>query len=234
MRSGHVLSNRNPARHKTVGLTCVTFNIAHNCIRPWLSEAGLTLYVIDIMSSTVYIHTTQKAALVPKLGGPIEIISNYPVQKPGEDEVLALVLYTGVCQSDLHTARGTAPGADGKPILNVKLTHVGGHEGVGRIIRIGPSSNPSLPEDKIGDLVGVRFLARVCHKCEFCRSGREQHCAKASNHLHHEDGSFQEYCVLDRKYLTRLPPDIDPVVIGPTLCAGLTAFKVFASSSSYQ
>ncbi|KAK5096117.1 hypothetical protein LTS08_007723 [Lithohypha guttulata] len=176
------------------------------------------------MAADISIPTTQKAALVHELGGPVNIIPDYPVLKPGKDEVLAQVLYTGVCQSDLHTARGTAPGADGKPILNVKLPHVGGHEGVGRIVSLGPSS-ASVPEVKVGDLVGIRFLARVCHECEFCTSQREQHCGNATNHLHHEDGSFQEYCVLDRNYLTPLSPDIDPVVVGPVLCAGVTAYK---------
>lgn len=172
------------------------------------------------------IPKTQKAAIVPKLGGSVDIVSDYPVLQAGENEVLAQVLYTGVCQSDLHTARGTAPGADGNFITNIKLPHVGGHEGVGRVISIGKESDSRCPDVKVGDLVGIRFLARVCHNCEFCLSDREQHCQKASNHLHHEDGSFQEYCVLDRNYLTLLPSDIDPKVVGPTLCAGVTAYKV--------
>jgi D-arabinose 1-dehydrogenase-like Zn-dependent alcohol dehydrogenase len=44
--------------------------------------------------------------------------------------------------------------------------------------------------------------------------------------LHHEDGSFQQYIALDAGYLTLLPQDVDPVVIGPVLCAGVTAYKV--------
>jgi hypothetical protein len=57
-------------------------------------------------------------------------------------------------------------------------------------------------------------------------AGKEQHCINATNHLHHEDGSFQEYIALDVDYLTILPQDIDPTVVGPVLCAGLTAYKV--------
>lgn len=49
---------------------------------------------------------------------------------------------------------------------------------------------------------------------------------RSTNHLHHEDGSFQEYIALDADYLTVLPDDVDPVVMGPVLCAGLTAYKV--------
>jgi len=126
---------------------------------------------------------------------------------------------------DLHTKTGTATGADGKPITNIKFPHVGGHEGVGRIVAFGPNTSPSEGFD-IGTLVGIRFLSRICHECEYCTTGREQHCGKATNHLHHEDGSFQEYCVLDTNYLTVLPQDIDPKAAGPALCAGVTAYKV--------
>jgi D-arabinose 1-dehydrogenase-like Zn-dependent alcohol dehydrogenase len=34
------------------------------------------------------------------------------------------------------------------------------------------------------------------------------------------------YIALDADYLTILPDDIDPKVIGPVLCAGVTAYKV--------
>ena len=32
--------------------------------------------------------------------------------------------------------------------------------------------------------------------------------------------------MLDMKYLTVLPQDVDPKAIGPVLCAGVTAYKV--------
>jgi alcohol dehydrogenase, propanol-preferring len=113
--------------------------------------------------------------------------------------------------------------SDGTPITKVKFPHIGGHEGIGRIITIGPGCSDDI---KIGGLVGVRFASRICRRCEFCLAGKEQHCIKSTNHLHHEDGSFQEYIALDADYLTILPDDIDPVVVGPVLCAGLTAYKV--------
>lgn len=164
----------------------------------------------------------QTVALVRKQGDPIEFVSDYPVPKPGRDEVLAKVLYTGVCQSDLHTARGTASGPDGQPITAIKLPHIGGHEGVGRIVAIGPGIGEKDPLIKLGALVGIRFSSRICRRCEFCLGGKEQYCQSATNHLHHEDGAFQEYCALDAGYLTLLPEGTDPLLAAPTLCAGLT------------
>jgi alcohol dehydrogenase, propanol-preferring len=101
---------------------------------------------------------------------------------------------------------------------------------VGRIIVVGPETE--LPTGVgIGALVGIRFLSRVCHECEYCKTGREQHCPKGVNHLHHEDGSFLEYCILDTDYLTVLPQDIDPKVVGPVLCAGVTTFKAVKNAN---
>jgi propanol-preferring alcohol dehydrogenase len=127
-----------------------------------------------------------------------------------------------LCVRDLHTKAGTAVGADGYPITKIKLPHVGGHEGVGRIVSLGSGCGEDI---KIGDLVGIRFASRICRRCEFCLAGTEQYCTKSTNHLKHEDGSFQEYIALDADYLTILPNDIDPKVIGPVLCAGVTTYK---------
>ena len=127
--------------------------------------------------------------------------------------------------TDLHTAAGTASGADGQPITNIKLPHIGGHEGVGRIVALGPHVKSIDDDIAPGKLVGIRFAASVCGRCEHCLAGTEQYCSKLVNHLHHADGSFQEYIRLDANYLTLLPDDVDVVTAGPTLCAGVTAYK---------
>ncbi|KAJ5467411.1 Polyketide synthaseenoylreductase [Penicillium sp. IBT 31633x] len=171
------------------------------------------------------IPQTQTVALIRSLGGQVEFKTDYPVPTPNRNEVLAKILYTGVCQSGmytrsypnhLHTKAGTAAGPDGKPITNIKLPHIGGHEGIGRIIALGPdiTHNTGL---QIGSLVGIRFASRICRRCEFCLAGTEQYCVASTNHLHHEDGSFQQYIALDADYLTLLPDDVDPKVMGPVL-----------------
>lgn len=132
---------------------------------------------------------------------------------------------------DLHTARGTASGVDGQPITKIKLPHLGGHEGVGRIVAVGEGVKPIDDDIRVGALVGIRFASRVCQRCEFCMAGIEQYCPRSTNHLHHEDGAFQEFVVLDAGYITLLPDDVDVVTTGPTLCAGVTAYKVCKKTS---
>ncbi|KAJ5671718.1 Polyketide synthase enoylreductase [Penicillium longicatenatum] len=179
---------------------------------------------------SIDIPQTQTVALVRSLGGEVEFKTDYPVPSPGRNEVLAKVLYTGVCQSDLHTKSGTAAGADGNPITKIKLPHVGGHEGLGQVVALGPDITHSTGI-KVNGLVGIRFASRICRRCEFCLAGTEQYCTNATNHLHHEDGSFQQYIALDADYLTVLPDDVDPKVMGPVLCAGLTAYKAVLNAN---
>lgn len=50
-------------------------------------------------ATMVNIPKTQTAATVPKLGGGVVFVHDYPVPQPGHNEVLAKVLYSGVCQS---------------------------------------------------------------------------------------------------------------------------------------
>ena len=48
---------------------------------------------------SINIPQTQTVALVRDIGGTVEFKTDYPVPTPGRNEVLAKVLYTGVCQS---------------------------------------------------------------------------------------------------------------------------------------
>jgi alcohol dehydrogenase, propanol-preferring len=138
--------------------------------------------------------------------------------------------------SDLHTKAGTAPSATGAPITNIKLPHVGGHEGVGRVAALGPDVASNIT---LNTLVGIRFLSTTCHACEYCVAGLDQYCQSATNHLHHEDGSFQQYCLLrsgkeaeDFVVLRNVDESDTELlkVLGPTLCAGVTAYKAVKNS----
>jgi D-arabinose 1-dehydrogenase-like Zn-dependent alcohol dehydrogenase len=57
--------------------------------------------------ATEPIPKTQTVAIVRSLGGPVEFQDDYPVPTPGHNEVLAKVLYTGVCQSGEYTCHKT-------------------------------------------------------------------------------------------------------------------------------
>ena len=48
---------------------------------------------------------------------------------------------------------------------------VGGHEGVGKIVKMGPGSENS--DLKVGDRVGIKWLSGICGNCPACLSGHD-------------------------------------------------------------
>lgn len=75
------------------------------------------------------VPTQQWAQVIEKTGGPV-IYKQIPVQKPGPDEVLVNIKFSGVCHTDLHAVNGDWP-------LPTKLPLVGGHEGAGVVVAKG-------------------------------------------------------------------------------------------------
>lgn len=69
------------------------------------------------------------------------------VQKPGPDEVLVNIKYSGVCHTDLHAVNGDWP-------LPTKLPLVGGHEGAGVVVARGEL----VTDVEVGDHAGVKVL----------------------------------------------------------------------------
>ena len=122
---------------------------------------------------SISIPKAQKAALVVSSDSPVLIKNDHPVKQPEElepGECLIKMHCTGVCHTDLHARLGDWP-------LPRKLPLVGGHEGVGEVVAIGANTIDSPV--KIGDRVGVKWLANSCLQCEQCRKGLEQ-CALSS------------------------------------------------------
>jgi len=71
----------------------------------------------------------QMACVIEKTGGPVEY-KEIDVAKPGPDEILINIKYSGVCHTDLHALNGDWP-------VPTKLPLVGGHEGAGVVVAKG-------------------------------------------------------------------------------------------------
>ncbi|KAF1846636.1 alcohol dehydrogenase [Cucurbitaria berberidis CBS 394.84] len=159
------------------------------------------------------VPTEQWAQIFEKSGGPIEY-KKIPVQKPGPDEVLVNVKYTGVCHTDLHALNGDWP-------LDRKLPLVGGHEGAGIVVAVGELVN----DVKLDDRVGIKWLNGSCLHCEFCQTADEPLCADAQLSGYTVDGTFQQYAIAKAAHVARLPKDTDLAAVAPVLCAGITVYK---------
>jgi uncharacterized zinc-type alcohol dehydrogenase-like protein len=142
---------------------------------------------------------------------------------PKADDVEIAIEFCGLCHSDVHATRGEW-GAQNYPL-------VPGHEIVGRVSRVGPDVDDFAP----GDLVGVGCMVDSCRECESCLDGLEQYCERgltgtygakdARNGDSMTQGGYASSVVVDRRYVLRVPENLDPAAAAPLLCAGITTFS---------
>lgn len=78
--------------------------------------------------------------------------------------------HSGVCHSDM----GVMLNAWKILPFPTQAGQVGGHEGVGKIVKMGPGTDNSAV--KVGDRVGIKWMAGICEACEPCRAGMDANC----------------------------------------------------------
>ncbi|MCL6362614.1 zinc-dependent alcohol dehydrogenase, partial [Pectobacterium polaris] len=172
------------------------------------------------------IPKTQKAAVVQKTGGKVQIKDDIPVKQPEDlapGECLLKMHCTGVCHTDLHAALGDWP-------IPPQVPLIGGHEGVGEVVAIGKDTVHSPV--KIGDRVGVKWIAYSCLNCEQCRKGFEQNCYNVKLSGYTVDGTFSQYLVSYVNCVTPIPDGIPSDDSASILCAGLTVSRALKYSET--
>lgn len=141
---------------------------------------------------------------------------------PRPDDVVIDILYTGVCHSDLHTARNDW-GFTTYPV-------VPGHEIVGRVTAVGSG----VDKFKVGDLVGVGCLVDSCRECEPCRNHLEQYCdngfvATYDSTDKHDGlrtyGGYSKSITVSDAFVLKVPENLDTKAVPPILCAGITTWS---------
>ena len=143
-----------------------------------------------------------------------------PVAGPGQ--VLLRVDACAVCRTDLHIIDGE--------LAPHRLPLVPGHEIVGTVAALGVGVD-SL---RLGQRVGVPWLAGSCEHCGYCASGRENLCDHARYTGYDVDGGYAEYTLADARYCLALPPGYDDAHVAPLLCAGLIGYRAYAMTGDAQ
>ncbi|KAF9009952.1 mannitol-1-phosphate dehydrogenase MPDH1 [Cyathus striatus] len=172
------------------------------------------------------IPKTQKVAVVQKTGAGVVVDSTIPVKTaeqlaPGE--CLIKLSHTGVCHTDLHAALGDWP-------IPPRVPLIGGHEGVGEVVAIGPHTINSTV--KLGDRVGIKWIADSCLNCEQCKNGREQNCYNVKLSGYTVDGTFSQYVVSYVQSVTPIPENLDSAAAASLLCAGVTVYRALKYSQT--
>jgi alcohol/geraniol dehydrogenase (NADP+) len=127
-------------------------------------------------------------------------------------EVDIAISHCGVCHSDLHLIDNDW-GVSAYPL-------VPGHEIIGTIIRAGEEAAGL----RLGQRVGVGWLAGSCMGCEECRAGNENLCAEPRPTCVGRQGGYASRVRVDARFAAPIPGSLPSESAAPLLCAGITVF----------
>jgi alcohol dehydrogenase, propanol-preferring len=164
-------------------------------------------------SGTKATPATYRAAVVHDFDSPLTI-EEVPQQELEPGQIRVKVEASGLCHTDIHAAHGDWPVKPSPPFIP-------GHEGVGRVVELGPG----VTEVALGDRVAMPWLGYACGTCDHCVSGWETLCLEQKNMGYSIDGGFGEYAVAYARYVVKVPEGIDSFDAAPLTCAGVTTYK---------
>ena len=133
----------------------------------------------------------------------------------GHDEVEVDVTACGVCHSDLSMINNEW-GVSQYPL-------VPGHEAIGTISAVGAG----VTHLKIGQTVGVGWMAGSCLTCPPCVGGEQHRCRTGQPTIRGHHGGFGDKVRSQAVWAIPLPDGMDALSAGPLFCGGITVFSPF-------
>ncbi len=162
-----------------------------------------------------------QAMIFSKAGSPLQQQDvTQPIIK--SNQLLVKVETCGVCRTDLHVVDGE--------LTNPKLPLILGHEIVGKVEKIGSQ----VKEFKLGDRVGIPWLAYTCGICFYCSNDQENLCDNAEFNGYTRNGGYAEYTAADDKYCFHLSNKYDDMSMAPLLCAGLIGWRSYKLAGHFN
>ncbi|MFE3290758.1 NAD(P)-dependent alcohol dehydrogenase [Rhodococcus sp. NPDC059234] len=139
----------------------------------------------------------------------------------GPLDVLIEIKFSGICHSDIHTARNEWGGT--------RYPIVPGHEITGIVVEVGSE----VTRHEVGDRVGVGCFVDSCGHCDPCVAGDEQYCANRVTATYNSkgrdgeitQGGYSTHIVVTEGFVLSIPDGLELDVATPLLCAGITLFS---------
>jgi len=181
---------------------------------PWTESHRVRLWANDCEGFLM--SGTYKAVQVVA-PGRLELVEK-AVPQPGPGQARIRVEACGICHTDVLTVEAQSPG--------LELPRVPGHEVIGKIDAIGAG----VTSWKLGQRVGVGFLAGHCGVCEACRRGHFTGCAQQRYTGLHVDGGYAEFMLAQANALAAIPEALSSAEAAPLFCAGVTTFNAVRKS----
>jgi propanol-preferring alcohol dehydrogenase len=129
-------------------------------------------------------------------------LEEVPEPRPSDNEVLIEVEACSVGLTVLNAIRGDLGSDPGN------LPRIPGHELVGRIVDVGPSTDPG----RVGERVMAYFYL-FCGRCPRCVAGAEPLCESLAGYIGvNRDGGYGELCALPERNAVPLDEELDPAL----------------------
>jgi propanol-preferring alcohol dehydrogenase len=151
----------------------------------------------------------------PAASRPLRLLE-VPDPSPAPGEILVEVAACAVCRTDLQLAEGDLP-AHRSPVIP-------GHQAVGRVVGLGSAAGAW----RVGERVGVTWLAGTCGECRSCLTGRQNLCREAVFTGWDRDGGFAERMTVRADVAVRIPEGFDDLAAAPLLCGGVIGYRSLA------
>jgi propanol-preferring alcohol dehydrogenase len=132
---------------------------------------------------------------------------------PREGEVVVRVEACGLCRTDLHILDGEL--AASRPEV------IPGHQVVGHIVEVGGGVEPR----RVGQRVGLAWLAASCGVCGFCRTDRENLCPRARFTGLDHDGGMAELALARAEFALPVSGQLPATELAPLLCGGAIGYR---------
>jgi propanol-preferring alcohol dehydrogenase len=157
---------------------------------------------------------TMRAMLLDRPKQALRLVE-VPLPRPEPNQILIRVHACGVCRTDLHILDGE--------LTEPKLPLIPGHEIVGRVVQTGEK----VENFRVGDRVGVPWVASTCGYCRYCKAGQENLCDNARFTGYTVNGGFAEYTVADAGFGFHLAEGPGDAESAPLMCAGLIGYRSY-------
>ena len=170
-------------------------------------------------------------------------VEEIDLDPPKAGEVLVKMKAAGLCHSDEHVVTGDMAITDemaaamGVPPM---FPIIGGHEGAGIIVEVGPGVTSVKP----GDHVSASFIPS-CGRCHYCSTGKQNlcdmggaafkagqitdgtarhHCKGRDLNLFAKLGTFSEHTVVAEASVIKVEPDLPLDVVSLVSCGVATGW----------
>lgn len=177
-------------------------------------------------TADVQVPQKHKAAVYNDPGKISIEVKEIETPQPGPGEVLVNLTHSGVCHSDL----GVMTSSWAALPYPTQKGQVGGHEGIGKIVKMGPGTENA--NVKVGDRVGIKWLASACGGCPACLEGHDGVCFNQKISGYYHPGTFQQYAIAPAHYVTPIPENLSSEAAAPLLCAGVTVYNALRKSNT--